>query len=974
MAYGENKKIDGLEELSTINDADVLPVGDQSDSDRAKKITWSNFKGLIKTYYDSVTATLTNKTLDADNNTISNIGDDEIKTGVDAVKISDGSISNTEFGYLNGVTSAIQTQIDAKGEGTVDTSGTPADNDFAKFTDADTIEGRSYSEVRSDLNIEDNADVTDTANVTSAGALMDSECTSLADVKALDQSVISGATPTFTNTNFTEATDKNYVTDAEKIVIGNTSGANTGDQSKDSLGLDTDDSPQFAGVELGHATDTTLARKEAGEMNVEGKQVLTEDNSVTVTNKTLTSPVINNPSGITTNDVTEDTDKNYVTDAQQTVINNTSGSNTGDQDISGKQNILSEGAFVNGDKTKLDGIETSADVTDTANVTSAGALMDSEITNLTQVKAFDTTDYATSLGADDNYVTDAEKTVIGNTSGSNTGDQDLSTLALKSNVLEKDNTDAFTPDADYEPATKKYVDDNAGGTPEGTVVKSTGETGTSKFLRVDGDGTCSWQTPAGGGNVSNTGTPVDNDFAKFTSATTIEGRSYSEVRTDLNVEDGADVTDTANVTSAGALMDSEITNLAQVKAFDETDYATSAQGSTADSALQNIVEDTTPQLGGNLDLQTNKIVGEGGSEGVYVDNNGNLGIGTTEPLAMLNVNGDDANSDHNTLLLETVSNRGWMFISGKFNHATYGDYPLIIDQQSTDNIGDFVIKGHRNTIIENGNVGIGTTEPEKKTHIEFTQAGGTETAGGLLINNLNNAVGDVSGVYFGHHTGGNKAGIGLIKTAGYGVGDLIFSVDATADNANVQMVTDEKMRITSSGNVGIGTTEPEAKTHIYDATNGTFTGMAIDNRKTYGVGTGINEMSRIILSLSESGEIDPLNRVMGFIQAGTESELSSSNGFMALGTRLNGAETEKVRITKTGNVGIGTTEPEFKLQVDGGISGIAQSSDPVNPDANSYVMWQSDGTASGSDGSIMMKITDSGGTTKTVTLVDYSIL
>ena len=50
---------------------------------------------------------------------------------------------------------------------------------------------------------------------------------------------------------------------------------------------------------------------------------------------------------------------------------------------------------------------------------------------------------------------------LGNLSGTNTGDQDLSTLALKSNVLELDNTAAFTPDADYEPATKKYVDDNA---------------------------------------------------------------------------------------------------------------------------------------------------------------------------------------------------------------------------------------------------------------------------------------------------------------------------------------------------------------------------------------------------------------------------------------------------------------------------------------------------------------------------------
>ncbi len=46
---------------------------------------------------------------------------------------------------------------------------------------------------------------------------------------------------------------------------------------------------------------------------------------------------------------------------------------------------------------------------------------------------------------------------------SSTGDQDLSGYALKSNVLELNNTIAFTPDADYEPATKKYVDDKITG-------------------------------------------------------------------------------------------------------------------------------------------------------------------------------------------------------------------------------------------------------------------------------------------------------------------------------------------------------------------------------------------------------------------------------------------------------------------------------------------------------------------------------
>lgn len=45
------------------------------------------------------------------------------------------------------------------------------------------------------------------------------------------------------------------------------------------------------------------------------------------------------------------------------------------------------------EQTKLAGIETGADVTDTANVTAAGALMDSEVTNLADVKAFDPADY-----------------------------------------------------------------------------------------------------------------------------------------------------------------------------------------------------------------------------------------------------------------------------------------------------------------------------------------------------------------------------------------------------------------------------------------------------------------------------------------------------------------------------------------------------------------------------------------------------
>jgi len=67
---------------------------------------------------------------------------------------------------------------------------------------------------------------------------------------------------------------------------------------------------------------------------------------------------------------------------------------------------------------------------------------------------------------------------------------------------------------------------------------------------------------------------------------TVDGRDVATDGTKLDgIEAGANVTDTANVTAAGALMDSEVTNLAQVKAFDSADYATAAQGATADAAL-----------------------------------------------------------------------------------------------------------------------------------------------------------------------------------------------------------------------------------------------------------------------------------------------------------------------------------------------------------------------------------------------------
>ena len=61
----------------------------------------------------------------------------------------------------------------------------------------------------------------------------------------------------------------------------------TGLPQAGTVGLTTTDSPQFAAVNVGHASDTTLSRSAAGQLAVEGVDVLTTSNTKTLTNKSI---------------------------------------------------------------------------------------------------------------------------------------------------------------------------------------------------------------------------------------------------------------------------------------------------------------------------------------------------------------------------------------------------------------------------------------------------------------------------------------------------------------------------------------------------------------------------------------------------------------------------------------------------------------------------------------------------------------
>ena len=166
---------------------------------------------------------------------------------------------------------------------------------------------------------------------------------------------------------------------------------------------------------------------------------------------------------------------------------------------------------------------------------------------------------------------------------------------------------------------------------------------------------------------------------------TVDGRDVATDGTKLDgIEANADVTDTANVTAAGALMDSEVTNLAQVKAFDSSDYATAAQGSTADSALQNISEDTSPQLGGNLDTNGYGITLDDGNHNVtenhiLLGNNGDLDIYHSSLGSVIGNNTSD-------LFITNVADDADVRISTKKSGSTGATVAFLADGSTGESI------------------------------------------------------------------------------------------------------------------------------------------------------------------------------------------------------------------------------------------------------------------------------------------------
>jgi hypothetical protein len=242
---------------------------------------------------------------------------------------------------------------------------------------------------------------------------------------------------------------------------------------------------------------------------------------------------------------------------------------------------------------------------------------------------------------------------------------------------------------------------------------------------------------------------------------------------------------------------------------------------------------------------------------LYVDvSSGNVGIGINSPLNPLHVKGDTGiRIDHSNLQGNVIyTNSNGQLVLGS-NAA--GTERLTVDD-------------------ETGNIGIGTTTPQRALHVTGSiLSNATINASTDICIEGGNCLSDMSAET------GNISGTGLANRTAFWTGSDTLSYDGnfTWDNANKRL--------------GIGTSSPTARLEVKG--DGTNPGLKIEygGSNSYAVIEGPTARDWIFrLDDNDDGDWFEFQ---------------------------NAAEDSLIRIMRTGNVGIGTTSPSYELEVDGQI-------------------------------------------------------
>jgi hypothetical protein len=322
-----------------------------------------------------------------------------------------------------------------------------------------------------------------------------------------------------------------------------------------------------------------------------------------------------------------------------------------------------------------------------------------------------------------------------------------------------------------------------------------------------------------------------------------------------------------------------------------------------------------------LKMFTNSLV----ATNAYI--HGNVGIGTTSPAAKLHVVGDIGFPYGNAIRVSPDLVTSWPNGTTKLIEVNWG----------TGDEVRFFTPGSKSAtqkmvINSSGNVGIGTTDPGSKLHINpNTTSTGSPGTTGVYVYNTGTGDATCTMRVKDSNAGDPYISFDVANEAGWSWGMDNSDSNKMKLGANWDtLTTNTKMTIDTSGNVGIGTTSPVAKLHVYDGTAQSSwrnfyvrpTSLWGDGLTTASETAGTKYMTANMIML-QGPHITPSSAGTnayirygraGGVAAGVWWETACvTDGSFRIRREANDAYS--MCITSGGNVGIGTTNPGSSLHV-----------------------------------------------------------
>jgi hypothetical protein len=285
------------------------------------------------------------------------------------------------------------------------------------------------------------------------------------------------------------------------------------------------------------------------------------------------------------------------------------------------------------------------------------------------------------------------------------------------------------------------------------------------------------------------------------------------------------------------------------------------------------------------------------TERMRIDSSGNVGIGTTSPSQKLHISGGS------TAAIVRIQSDGVTRIDfGDNSDTDAGRIEYVHSAHamrfSTDNT-------ERMAIDSAGKVGIGTNLPDTKLDVTATQ----DTVANILSNGsyaakFSSSTAGIAGRTQGILLSGadaNTRGVALLAEAQNDANAHDFVI-ATSDASSTPT---ERMRIDSSGNLLVGTTDSS----VYDNTSGGNTGFVYSSNSFLQLARETTTATQSLMNLNKMGSD---GNIIEFYKDGSNvgSIGTDSSGI----TFASGGATERMRIDSSGNVLVGKTSSGSTIQ------------------------------------------------------------